>query len=164
MAYWIKYLWKWKKKTLMIHIVRETGFILKIRVINCCMMRSSPIKQDIQIPRNVGPWPWKFPFGCSNEAPVRGESQQQIWVFSGLRESDRYRTRQVVIILESTFAFELNSSNAGRRTEFAPGKSLSIFRNLLRIRILKIFYKWYQSKHKKNLGPDPPMYPLRAST
>ena len=32
-------------------------------------------------------------------------------------------------------------SNTGRRTQFAPGKSLSIFRTLLRIRILRIFFK-----------------------
>jgi len=35
---------------------------------------------------------------------------------------------------------------AGRRTKFAPEKSLLIFRTLLRIRILSIFFKWCQSK------------------
>jgi len=37
-------------------------------------------------------------------------------------------------------------SNAGRRTKFAHRKSLSIFRTLLRIRILRIFLKQCQSK------------------
>jgi len=34
-----------------------------------------------------------------------------------------------------------HGSYAGRRTKFAPGKSFSIFRTLLRIRILRIVYK-----------------------
>ena len=49
-----------------------------------------------------------------------------------------FRTLKLVAFFFKGFRSTLN---AGRRTKFAPGKRLSIFRTHLRIRILRIFFK-----------------------